>query len=67
MKDLRRSTPLPGRMLERHGNRKIEASADRISERYVIQINVINNFSPGSGALFLLLCPNEVPMGTLFP
>jgi len=66
MKNLSRSTPLPGRMLERRGNREIEASGDRVGKRYVIQINVINNFSSLNGTLLLLLRADEVPMRTLF-
>jgi len=66
MKNLRGATPLPGCMLERRGHGEIEAPADRIGQRYIKQINIIDNFGPIDGALGLFLRPDEVPMGTLF-
>lgn len=53
-------------MLERRGHGEIEAPADRIGQRYIKQINIIDNFGPIDGALGLFLRPDEVPMGTLF-
>ena len=53
-------------MLERRGHREIEAPADSIGQRYIKQINIIDDFSPVNGALGLLLSPDEVPMRTLF-
>ena len=66
MKDLRGGAPPPRRLLERHGDREIEAPGDGVGERRVKQVDIIDNLRPQRGALLLLHRPDVVAVRELF-